>query len=144
MFILLVGTIYYLRCWDAYMRYDIVTKFHGDWYRRSSNASAVCKAVMFVLLMEVMYGVHHWDGLMWYNICTKIHEDWWFDVGIQAILRLLKGSNVGVTDGKDLWIARRWDGARCQLQRLLCLYKYIRHLCWEFPLSEVFSVYQIC
>jgi hypothetical protein len=35
--VLLIEGIYEVRHWIGFMRYDILTKFHEDWYRRSSN-----------------------------------------------------------------------------------------------------------
>jgi hypothetical protein len=37
MLVLLMGGIYEVSRWDGFMWYDISTKFHEDWYRRSSN-----------------------------------------------------------------------------------------------------------
>jgi hypothetical protein len=37
MLVLLMGGIYDVRRWDAFMWHDILTKFNKDWYRCSSN-----------------------------------------------------------------------------------------------------------
>jgi hypothetical protein len=41
MLVLLAEGIYEVLRWDGFMRHDIRTKFHEDWYRRLSNVKVL-------------------------------------------------------------------------------------------------------
>jgi hypothetical protein len=61
MLVLLMARIYDKHRCDGFMWHDILTKFHEDCYRRSSNIEVfpleIWKAVMLVLLMKGIYEV---------------------------------------------------------------------------------------
>jgi hypothetical protein len=107
MLVLLMGGIYEVRRWNWLRWHDIHihTKFHDDRFRLLSNITVITaiiwEAVMLALLIEGIYEARRLDGF------TKI------GTGVQAILRCclrnLRGCNVGITDGRDLWIMPlRW------------------------------------
>jgi hypothetical protein len=92
------------------LAWHIDIKFHDDWFRNSSNikgiTSTIWEAALLILLMRGIYDVRHWDDLRWHDIYIPS----FLKIGTcaQAILRFrlrnLGGWNVGITDGRDLWI----------------------------------------
>jgi hypothetical protein len=76
------------------------------------SISKIWEAVVLVLLMREVYDIRNWDGLRWHDI--YIPSFMRIGMGFQPIIRFclnnLKGSNVGITDGNDLWSASlRWS-----------------------------------
>lgn len=61
------------------MTYDLRTKFHEIWYRRSNNIKILHlkfeKNVMLVLLMGETYEVRLLDGLRCHSILITLHKN---------------------------------------------------------------------
>jgi hypothetical protein len=100
--------IYEVHCWDGLRWHYVHTESHDDQFRHSSNiegiTSTVWEAVVLVLLVRGIYNVRHWDGVSGMIFLPSIMK---IGTGLQAILRFclrnLRGSNVGITGGRDLW-----------------------------------------
>jgi hypothetical protein len=105
---LLLRGIYYILRWHGFRWRDLHTNLHYDRLRHLSNITVITanvwETVMLVLLIEGTYGVRHWDDFMWYGIPSFMK----IGTGVQAVLRFslinVRGCNVGITDGRDLWI----------------------------------------
>jgi hypothetical protein len=113
--VLLREVIYEVCRWDDLRWRDIHTMTHDVRFRHSSNikdiTSTVWEVTVLVLLMRGNYNVHQWDGLRWHDMYIPSFIK--IGTGIQAILRFslknLRGCNVGITDGRNLWITPlRW------------------------------------
>jgi hypothetical protein len=65
------------------------------------------KATMLVLLMRAIYHMSHWYGFKRHDIYISSFMK--TGIGVQAILKFclrnLRGRNVDITDGKELWSA---------------------------------------
>jgi hypothetical protein len=60
---------------------------------------------MLVLLMGGMYEVGCWYGFMWHDTLTVLDKDWYrYLWNITVFPQQFLGSNVGITDGRDVWL----------------------------------------
>jgi hypothetical protein len=100
--------------WDRLMWHDIHNKCHGHRLKHSSNiwniTSEIWEATVMVLLKRRICYVCQWHGL---SSTIYIPGFMYIEIGIQIILRFclrnLRGLNVGITDGRNLWCTPlRW------------------------------------
>jgi hypothetical protein len=105
---LLIRGINYIRHWDGLRWHDIRTKIHDDLFRHSNYIKVITStilepAVLLLLSGRFMKYAFRWRHVAWYTYQVS----WRLVQAVQAVLRFclrnLRGCNVGITDGGDLW-----------------------------------------